>query len=210
MPSLISVNQGTAGHIEGYKPLTGILKRPLPSAEIGKLGLQGDAICDPKHHGGIDQAIYLYFADDYQFWATTLGQRIEPGHFGDNLTIGGVEGKSVAIGDRFAMGPVLLEVTYHRTPCMTFAALMGDPMWVKKFHRAGRPGAYCRVLKTGRIDASMPVDFLPFAGEKITVSMLMALDGKRDIDPGFMRRALTTPIREKTRFKFEDKLASLF
>ena len=210
MPSLLSVNHGTAQHIPGYKPLTGIIKRPVASAEIDRLGLANDAVCDRKHHGGVDQAIYIYFADDYQFWATELGQAIVPGWFGDNLTIAGVEGRNVAIGDRFAIGPVLLEVTYHRTPCMTFAALMGDPMWVKKFHRAGRPGAYCRVLTPGTVEPGMEVAYTPFAGERVTVSELMALDGKRDIDPAFMRRALTTPIREKTRFKFEDKLASLF
>jgi len=39
---------------------------------------------------------------------------------------------------------------------------------------------------------------------------LMALDGVKMLDPAFMRRALTTPIRDKTRFKYEDKLATLF
>ena len=210
MPSLISVNHGTAQHIPGYKPLTGIIKTPVPSGRIERLGLADDAVCDRKHHGGIDQAIYMYFADDYQFWAEQLGQRIEPGWFGDNLTIAGVEGRNVAVGDRFAVGPVVLEVTYHRTPCMTFAALMGDPMWVKKFHRAGRPGAYCRVLTPGAVEPGMDVIYTPYAGERVTVSDLMALDGKRVIDPAFMRRALTTPIREKTRFTYEDKLARLF
>ena len=210
MASLISVNQGTAGRIEGYKPLTGILKRPLASAEIGKLGLAGDAVCNRRHHGGVDQAVYLYFADDYQYWATTLGRRIEPGYFGDNLTIGGVAGQSVAIGDRFALGDVRLEVTYHRTPCMTFAALMGDPMSVKTFHRAGRPGAYCRVLEPGTVTQGMSVTYIPYVGDRITVSDLMALDGVKTLDPAFMRRALTTPIRDKTRFKYEDKLATLF
>ena len=210
MPSLLSVNHGTAQHIPGYKPLTGIIKVPVPSAQIDRLGLANDAICDRKHHGGVDQAIYIYFADDYQFWATELGQAIVPGWFGDNLTISGVEGRNVAIGDRFAIGPVLLEVTYHRTPCMTFAALMRDPMWVKKFHRAGRPGAYCRVLTPGTVEPGMDVTYTPYAGERVTVSELMALDGTRDIDPAFMRRALATPIREKTRFKFETRLADLF
>jgi len=210
MAQLLSINLGTAQHIPGYAPLTGIIKTPVATAHIERLGLAGDAICDRKHHGGSDQAIYVYFADDYLWWADELGQSIAPGTFGENLTLGGVEGRAVAIGDRFAIGPALLEVTYHRTPCMTFAARMGDPGWVRRFHRANRPGAYCRVLAPGAVEAGMDVGYEPYAGERVTVSELMALDGAREIDPAFMRRALATPIREKTRFKFETRLASLF
>ncbi|UXN71637.1 MOSC domain-containing protein [Devosia neptuniae] len=210
MAQLLSINLGTAQHIPGYAPLTGIIKTPVATANIERLGLAGDAICDRKHHGGSDQAIYVYFADDYLWWADELGQSIAPGTFGENLTIGGIEGREVAIGDRFAIGPALLEVTYHRTPCMTFAARMGGPGWVRRFHRANRPGAYCRVLAPGAVEAGMGVGYQPYAGERVTVSELMALDGVREIDPAFMRRALATPIREKTRFKFETRLASLF
>lgn len=210
MPSLLSVNIGRAQHIDGYKPLTGIVKDPVSAATLERLGVIDDAICDRKHHGGADQAVYLYFADDYQFWADQLGRRIEPGTFGENLTIAGVAGRAVAIGDRFTIGTALLEVTWHRTPCMTFAARMGDPGWVRRFHRAGRPGAYCRVLEPGTVEAGMTVDYTPYAGERVTVSELIALDGARDLDPAFLRRALTTPIREATRFKYETRLASLF
>lgn len=210
MASLISVNHGTAQHIAGYEPLTGIIKVPVASAQIDRLGLAGDAVCDRKHHGGVDQAIYIYFADDYQFWADQLGKRIEPGWFGDNLTIAGVEGRTVAVGDRFAIGPVLLEVTSHRTPCMTFAAHMGDRFFVKRFHRAGRPGAYCRVIEPGVVEAGQAVTYQPYAGERITVAELMTLDGKREIDPVFMRRALTAPVHYKMRADYQDKLASLF
>jgi MOSC domain-containing protein YiiM len=210
MAQLLSINLGAAQHIPGYAPLTGIIKTPVATAHIERLGLAGDAICDRKHHGGSDQAIYVYFVDDYLWWADELGQSIAPGTFGENLTLGGIKGREVAIGDRFAIGPALLEVTYHRTPCMTFAARMGDPGWVRRFHRANRPGAYCRVLAPGAVEAGMDVGYEPFAGERVTVSELMALDGAREIDPAFMRRALATPIREKTRFKFETRLASLF
>lgn len=210
MASLLSINSGHAQHIAGYKPLTGIVKRPVASAEIERLGLVGDAICDREHHGGSDQAIYAYFADDYAWWANELGRSIEPGTFGENLTISGVEGRNVAIGDRFALGSVLLEVTYHRTPCMTFAAVMGDPGWVRRFHRANRPGAYCRVLTPGTLETGMDVVYTPFAGERVTVAELMALDGVRELDPAFMRRALATPIRDKTRFKYEERLNQLF
>lgn len=210
MATLLSINVGTAQHIPGYSPLTGIVKTPVASAAIDRQGMAGDAICDRKHHGGVDQAIYVYFADDYQFWADELGRGIEPGTFGENLTISGVEGRNIAIGDHFAIGSVLLEVTYHRTPCMTFAARMDDRAWVKRFHRANRPGAYCRVLAPGTVESGTTIDYTPYTGERVTVSALMALDGVSDIDPDFMRRALTTPIREKTRFKYEDRLARLF
>lgn len=210
MARLLSVNVGTAQHIAGYKPLTGIIKAPVTTATIDRQGLAGDAICDRKHHGGVDQAIYVYFADDYQWWANELERRIEPGTFGDNLTIDGVAGREAAVGDRYAIGPVLLEVTSHRTPCMTFAARMGDPGWVRRFHRAGRPGAYCRVLEAGQVEAGMEVTVTPYAGERVTVSELMALDGARELDPAFMRRALTAPVHYKMRADYEDRLARLF
>nr|WP_295889584.1 MOSC domain-containing protein [uncultured Devosia sp.] len=210
MAKLLSVNLGTAQHIAGYKPLTGIIKTSVATAEIERLGMAGDAICDRKHHGGADQAIYLYFADDYLWWATELNRSIEPGTFGDNLTISGVEGSSVAVGDRFTIGEVVLEVTSHRTPCMTFAARMGDRGFVRRFHRAGRPGAYCRVLQPGSVEAGMEVALTPYGGERITVSALMALDGEREIEPDFLRRALTAPIHYKMRADYEAMLARLF
>ena len=39
---------------------------------------------------------------------------------------------------------------------------MRDPGWVKRFHRAGRPGAYCRVLRPGIIEADVDVGWRPF------------------------------------------------
>lgn len=208
---LISVNVGKPEPIPGKSAKTGIFKRPVAGpVAIDNQGLHQDAVLDRKHHGGVDQAVYVYFADDYQWWADTLAQRIEPGHFGENLTIAGVEGRSAAIGDRYTMGEVVLEVTSHRTPCMVFAARMGDPKFVKRFHNAGRPGAYCRVIRPGAVSAGMAVKVTPYSGERITVAELMTLDGKRVLDPGFMRRALTAPIHYKMRADYEHRLATLF
>ena len=211
MARLDSVNIGTPRPIPGHKALTGIYKQLVAGpVAITPLEVAGDAVLDRRHHGGRDQAVYLYFADDYEWWSGQPGTLIGPGTFGENLTIAGVQGQSVAIGDRFALGEVLLEVTYHRTPCMTLAARMGDNGFVRRFARALRPGAYCRVIAPGMVEAGMSVIYTPFAGERVTVTELMALDGVRDLDPAFMRRALATPIREKTRFKYEERLAQLF
>ena len=205
-----SVNVGSPQPIPAKSALTGIFKRPVDDpVEIGVQGLEGDAIIDRKHHGGKDQAVYVYFADDYQYWAGQ-GVSVEPGLFGENLTIAGVEGRNVAVGDRFAIGPVVLEVTSHRTPCSVFAARMGDPKWVKRFHQAGRPGAYCRVITPGPVKAGQPVTVTPFAGERVTMAELIALDGVRDIDPDFLRKALKAPVHYKMRADYEERLAKLF
>jgi MOSC domain-containing protein YiiM len=208
---LIGVSIGHPRPIPGHQAKTGIFKEPVAGpVVITAQGIPDDAILDRRHHGGLDQAIYVYFQDDYEFWAGELGYAPAPGHFGENLTISGADSATICIGDRFAIGEVLLEVTYHRTPCMTFAAKMGDPRWVKRFHRALRPGAYCRVLAPGPVEAGMAVDILPYGGERISVAELMSYDVVKDIPLDFLRRAVTTPIREKTRFKYETRLSSLF
>jgi len=210
MAKLLAVCTGKAEHIEGYSPLTGINKRPVPGpVAIGQHGIADDAILDRRHHGGLDQAIYVYFQGDYDWWACE-GVATAPGLFGENLVIEGPVSAETAIGDRYQIGDCLLEVTYHRTPCMTFAAKMGDKFWVKRFHRANRPGAYCRVLTPGTVEAGMEIAVTPYSGERVTVSELMSFDTTKNIPLDFLRRAVTTPIREKTRFKYETRLADLF
>ena len=210
MGILASINIGQPQAIPGKAAKTGIYKLPVEGdVTVTREGLEGDAILNRKHHGGKDQAVYLYFADDYEFWATQPDLQITPGLFGENLTIGGVEGRTVAVGDRFIIDDVVLEVTSHRTPCSVFAKRMGDPKFAKRFHQAGRPGAYCRVIKEGTFHAGEPVRLEPFEGERITVSELMALDGVREIDPDFMRGALKAPLHHKIREDFQDRLARL-
>lgn len=207
--SLVSVNTGRPQRIPDHSAPTGILKAPRPGpVEIGPLGLADDAVMDKRHHGGPDQAVYLYLQSDYDWWAEELGEPLQPGTFGENLTVGGLEGDKLAVGDRFVIGEVELEITSHREPCSTFAARMSDPKWVRRFHRAHRPGAYLRVLKTGAVEAGMAVTFTPFAGETVRLTELVDIEGVRSVDPDFMRRALKAPIHEKMRAKFEARIAT--
>ncbi len=213
MAILQSVNIGQPRPIPDKSAKTGIFKEPVGEdvqVEVTRQGLAGDAIINRKHHGGVDQAVYLYFADDYAYWGQTLEREIAPGTFGENLTIAGVEGRNVCVGDRFEIEDVVLEVTSHRTPCRTFALRMDDSFWVKQFFKAGRPGAYCRVLKPGFLRTGEPVILVPFAGERISVSQLLALEGQRDVEPELIRRLLKTPIHHKMRADFEERLALLF
>lgn len=204
MARLDSVNIGMPTVQPGSSARTGIVKVPRSGPVlVDTEGLVGDVIGDRRNHGGPEQAVYLYLAADYDWWMAELGSSLEPGSFGENLTISGLQGDDLAIGDRLAIGDVLLEITWHRTPCATFSRRMGDPGWVRRFHEARRPGAYCRVLAGGFIAAGMDVAYRPFTGERFTVAELMAYDGIADIPADFIRRVLATPVRRKTRAKLE-------
>ncbi len=152
MARIESVNVGTPRGMRDYDGPTGIFKEPAAGRlQLGGEGLAGDYIADAKHHGGPDQAVYLYFSDDYAWWAEDLGRALPPGTFGDNLTISGLASADLAVGDRLAAGDVVLEVTAPRIPCNTLARRMDDAGFVKKFQHAERPGAYCRVIEPGTV-----------------------------------------------------------
>jgi hypothetical protein len=42
----------------------------------------GDTVLDRKYHGGRDQALYAYAAEDLAAWARELGRELHPGQFG--------------------------------------------------------------------------------------------------------------------------------
>jgi MOSC domain-containing protein YiiM len=98
----------------------------------------------------------------------------------------------------------MLEATSPRIPCATFAACMGDPRWVKRFHAAGRPGVYARVLRTGAVEAGMEVIRHRFEGEPIPITEMM--QDTRNPAPERMRWFLKTPIHEESRRNYEEKL----
>src|SRR5215207_1780894 len=138
--------------------VTAIDKRPqVGRVPVGELGLAGDSVCDTKHHGGPDQALYVYATEDSDWWAAQLDREIPPGLFGENLDTVGLEVTGALIGERWQIGDgadaVEVEVRSPRIPCITFQDRMQIRGWIKRFHREGRPGAYLKVLKTGAIAA---------------------------------------------------------
>lgn len=194
---LISVNIGKKEPIQyaqksGY---TGIFKRAdAGPVQVTELGLEGDANIDVKNHGGFEQAVYAYGEPDYAWWSTELGRTLEPGTFGENLTIAGLESASLSAGDRLQVGPVLLQVTYPRIPCSTLGARMSDMGFVKRFRFAERPGAYFRVLRTGPVQAGDPVTLEPYQGETVTLIELYRHFYEPRSDRDFLRRYLAAPL----------------
>ncbi|MBK7219053.1 MAG: MOSC domain-containing protein [Candidatus Promineofilum sp.] len=209
---LISVNVGQMTPLPGVKATgqTGIFKTPAGGpVAITAYGLEGDAIADTRHHGGADQAVYVYGAPDYAWWEAELGQPLAPGTFGENLTVDGLESAGLSVGDRLHLAEVVLEVTAPRIPCATLAARMGDPTFVKRFRAAERPGVYCRVIREGLAAAGEAVRLEPRSGPTITVLEMFRDHYDKDWDEAKLRRHLAAPIASRAREDVAERLARL-
>ena len=156
--------------------ITAIDKRPVDGpVRVRPLGLHADVQADRKHHGGEDQAVYVYADEDAAFFAEQLDRPIPPGLFGENLRTTGVDVTGLVIGERLRLGDTLeLEVTIPRIPCGTFARRMKVDKWVRRFAEEGRPGAYLRVRKSGSVAAGDAVTVLERPEHGVTIGQMFA------------------------------------
>ena len=187
---------------------TGIFKRSVDGpVQVGEQGIPGDFIGDKHNHGGPDQAVYVYGSLDYDWWAAELGREMTPGLFGENLTIEGLESPTLKIGDRLAVGEVLLEVTAPRIPCGTLAGRMELPAFAKQFRFAGRPGVYCRVLRQGVLQAGDPVSLERYPAESVSIYETMRDYYENDLPETTLQRYMALPIAERLKEKMRERLA---
>lgn len=134
-----------------------IAKTPVAGpVRIGWLGLEGDAVADPIHHGGWDKAIHLYPQDHYPFW-----KERKPGHvlldragaFGENIASSGLTESEICVGDRFTLGSAIVEVSHGRQPCWKLDHRFGAKDVMATIVKTARCGVYFRVVQEGEADA---------------------------------------------------------
>lgn len=199
MMKIDAVCTATAQRLPGKSYKTGIFKTPVEApVMVDREGLIGDAVCNRKHHGGPDQAVYALGSVDLDWWSKELGRPLDPGTFGENLVISGIDSRSVSVGDRLTTPSVVLEVTSVRIPCATLAARMDDPAFSRRFVKAGRPGFYCRVLQDGVLTPGDPVEYQRFSGEPVTMPEMLATFGQNLSDED-RARYLAAPISNRMR-----------
>jgi MOSC domain-containing protein YiiM len=203
--SIQSVNIGRPARLQvGSVSLeTGFFKQPvLGPVDVIFDGLNGDFIADRSRHGGPDQALYLFSAEDNVWWAEKLERELLPGYFGENLTLSAWWGE-LRVGDRLRLGELLLEVSFPRIPCASLSARVGDAQFLKTFVAAHRAGVYARVLAQGVVSAGQQ-----FAVSRAPLSYPL-IDDLLDVwyakprDRELLRRSLEAPIAERGRKAFE-------
>ena len=194
--------------VNGRKRETGIFKE-LSEGPIAvhELGLPGDAICNKKYHGGPDQAIYLYSVEDYTWWSEALGQDIPAGTFGENFTTSEQDLCEICVGDVLFSESLTLQVSAPRIPCSTLSSRMSDKQFAKKFMKAGRSGAYCRVLEMGDVKAGDEFAHGPYEGDRIPLQTFFK-DVHSKLSSDLLRRYFAVPLYERTRRDFSKKMST--
>lgn len=165
---------------------TGIEKRPVRGpVSVRRLGLDGDAVADTRHHGGADKAVYAVDRAELDYWETILDLPLRDGQFGENLTVQGLRVDDAEVGEHWRIGSALLEVCSVRIPCANFATWQtrngyDATGWLRRFTEHGRSGAYLRVLQEGALRAGDAIEVVHRPGHGVTVTtMFRALTTER-------------------------------
>lgn len=191
--AVVTVNVGAPRPVQvnGHIVLTAIWKHPVEGrVPLRGVNLRGDDQADRTVHGGPDKAVYAYAIEDTEWWEAELDHPLGPGAFGENLTVRGLPVSDAVIGELWAVGTTLLQVSQPRLPCFKLGLRMDDPRFLKRFARAGRPGAYLRVLREGDIGAGDAINVQQRPGHGVTSALVSrALLG----EPQLLAVALTAP-----------------
>jgi MOSC domain-containing protein YiiM len=194
MARLLSVNVGRpqpVGLRRGRTVRSAIGKAPVDGrVRVAGVNVEGDDQADRRVHGGPDKAVYAYAAEDTAWWERELGRELGPGAFGENLTVEGVDVSGAVIGERWRLGTVELEVCQPRFPCFKLGLRFGDPLMLKRFTRAERPGAYLRIVREGEIGAGDTIEVHDRPAHGVTIAVVARAVM---IDPELLLHAADAP-----------------
>jgi MOSC domain-containing protein YiiM len=198
MMRLLSVNVGMpVSHvIDGRQVTTGVFKWPVPGpVHIGRLGAAGDGQGSLATHGGPDQALSAYSTDHYRHWRERFDRAdLTPGIFGENLTVENMSETAVCIGDRFAIGSAVVEVTHPRIPCFRLSHRLGLPLFHDEQLASGRIGYLLRVVREGEIAAGDRVELIERETDPVTVAQCIAATLLGQDLPDVLRRLDRMPL----------------
>jgi MOSC domain-containing protein YiiM len=176
MAQVLSVNVGRPQQLaarHGRALMSAIGKAPVSGrVRVEGVNVAGDDQADRTVHGGRDKAVYAYASEDTAWWSETLGGDLPPGAFGENLTTAGVDVTNAVIGERWRIGTVELEVCQPRFPCVKLGLRFGDPLMVKRFGEANRPGAYLRIKAEGELGAGDQVHITHRPSHGVTIAQV--------------------------------------
>lgn len=131
----------------------GIPKQAVPEARATESGLVGDKQ-RYRMHGGPNRALCLFSSADYASLRRDGVPCENPGTFGENVLVEGLDFAQLSPGELLALGDeVRIELFDVREPCGTLKSV--DARFPNLM--LGRSGFVCRVLREGLLRPGMRV-----------------------------------------------------
>jgi MOSC domain-containing protein YiiM len=117
-------------------------------------GLQDDRVADHRFHGGPDRSLCHYPAEHYLHWRRLYRhlRQIGAGAFGENLSTLGLDETQICIGDRYALGEAIVEISQPRSPCVKLDRRHDARGLARQLGQSGRTGWLYRTLQPGLIE----------------------------------------------------------
>ena len=191
--TVLSVNVGRPHEFDfnGRPAKSAIWKSPVAGRVAARgVNLEGDDQADRKAHGGPDKSVYAYALEDVRWWEEQLGRSLQYGEFGENLTTEGIAVNDALVGERWAIGTAVFEVSEPRIPCWRLGVRMNDQVFVRRFTEALRPGTYLRIIVEGAVGAGDEIRIIERPALDLTVGDIFRIYTR---DRGEVERLLAVP-----------------
>ncbi|NIL95729.1 MAG: MOSC domain-containing protein [Planctomycetales bacterium] len=197
---------------DGRRYSTAINKQPvIGPLDLDTNGLAGDRPADGAHHGGPDKAVCCYPHEHYPYFAARLGtDRLALPSFGENFTTSGLLENEVCIGDTFAVGQAVVQVTQPRDPCWKLAQKHHRRELVQWVLQSQFTGFYLRVLQPGQITAGDKLRLLQRPHPQATVaSATIAMHAKPAAPQQIAKFRQLPELSAAWRGQFTERLAQI-
>ncbi|RYC50131.1 sulfurase [Flagellimonas olearia] len=205
---IISTNLGKPTEISwnGKLITTGIYKSPLDTPLLLETeNVSGDTIGDPKVHGGIYKACYLFSAEQYPYWKEKYPHlEWNWGMFGENLTVKGLDESQIRVGNIYRLGTALVQITQPREPCFKLGLKFGTQQILKQFIDHGWPGTYVRILEVGKVSSGDTMDLVEESNNPLTTQQFYRLLYDKEKDQSILKLAISNdslPLHKRERLK---------
>lgn len=208
---LVAVSAGRAAMLRSgtRESRTAFVKAPIEGrVAVSTLGIGGD-----EHvyhdHGGPDMALLVYPIEHYAHWRAVGIDLPDAAAMAENLTVEGWPETDVCVGDTFAIGTAVVQVSQPRSPCSKIGARYGRRDLPVMVQDTGFTGYLLRVLTPGEIGAGDEMVLLERDPHGVTVAEAgrVANVDRNDLDT--IRRVLAVEaLGSSVRRKLEARLAT--
>ena len=154
---------------KGKTENSAIAKKGINEALLTKNGFEGDYVANREFHGGPERAVCLYPYEHYWQWEEEFKQSLSMPAFGENICVEKMLEKDVYIGDIYALGNAIIQVSQGRIPCATISKHNRIDPLLRRIVETCYTGYFFRVIQEGMVTNDSKLALIDRKQEKFSV-----------------------------------------